>query len=277
MGSFTTSDGLRLHYEDGGTGAPVLCLAGLTRNSGDFRFLVPFLPDHRVIRLDYRGRGQSDHDPDFRNYTIAREALDVVELLDHLALPRVSLIGTSRGGLIAMLLAATNPDRLNGVVLNDIGPEVPSDGLARIMDYVGREPDFPDYDSAASGLQAAHSESFAGVSLARWRLQAEFMWTERPGGGLGLRYDPRLRDALSGQAGAGPAPDLWQLFDQLARLPLAVIRGANSDLLSAETLARMQARAPELHAVTVPDRGHVPFLDEALSLAAIHWLLERTG
>lgn len=277
MGSFITTDGLRLHYEDGGTGAPVLCLAGLTRNSGDFRFLVPFLPDHRMIRLDYRGRGQSDFDPDYRNYTIPREAQDAIELLDHLGLDRVSLIGTSRGGLIAMRLATTHPARLSGVVLNDIGPEVAPDGLARIMDYVGQAPAFNDYDGAAQGLQAAYAASFPGVTLARWRLQAELMWTERAGGGLGLRYDPRLRDALIAQADAGPAPDLWGMFDHLARLPLAVIRGANSDLLSAQTLTRMQARAPAMHAVTVPDRGHVPFLDEAPSLAAIHWLLERTA
>lgn len=274
MGGFTTSDGLRLHYEDGGSGAPVVCLAGLTRNSDDFRFLLPFLPGHRVIRPDYRGRGRSDHDPDFRNYTVAREALDVIELLDHLGLARVSLIGTSRGGLIAMLLAATHPDRLSGVALNDIGPEVAADGLARIMDYVGRAPGFPDYDSAAQALKATSEAEFPGVTLARWRVQAEFMWAEAPGG-LILRYDPRLRDALLAQ-GQDPAPDLWPVFDHLARLPLAVIRGANSDLLTAETLARMQARAPQMHAVTVPDRGHVPFLDEAGSLAAIRWLLDRT-
>jgi pimeloyl-ACP methyl ester carboxylesterase len=173
-----------------------------------------------------------------------------------------------------MLLAATHADRLNGVVLNDIGPEVPPGGLARIMDYVGRVPDFDDYDDAARGLQAANAAAFPGVTLARWRLQAEFLWSQRPEGGLGLRYDPRLRDALTGPAATGAAPDLWQMFDHLARLPLAVIRGANSDLLNADTLARMQDRAPGMRAVTVPDRGHVPFLDEADSLAAIRWLLE---
>ncbi len=280
MPRFRTSDGLSLHYQDEGRGAPVLCLAGLTRNAMDFNFLMPFLPDHRVIRLDYRGRGRSDFAPDFLSYSIAREALDVVELLDHLGLGRVALIGTSRGGLIAMLLAATHPDRLSAVVLNDIGPVLSGGGLERIIDYVGMEPAFADYDAAAIGLSALYADSFPGVPVLRWRLQARMMWHEKPGGGLGLRYDPRLRDALIAQNEATPEggsdPDMWGLFDAAAALPLAVIRGANSDLLSAQTLAQMQARAPGMHAVTVPDRGHVPFLDEAESLAAIHWALEHS-
>jgi pimeloyl-ACP methyl ester carboxylesterase len=276
MARFTTSDGLSLHYEDEGTGAPVLCLAGLTRNSADFAFLLPHLAGCRVIRLDYRGRGQSDHAPDFMSYNILTEARDAVELLDHLGLPRALVIGTSRGGLIAMALAYLVPDRLSGVVLNDIGPEVATEGLERIMDYVGRAPDLPDLDTAASALAHIHATGFPGVPLARWRAQAEAMFAETPGGGLALRYDARLRDALIGQAGAGEAPDLWQMFDALREVPLAAIRGANSDLLSPETLAKMQARHPGLITATVPDRGHVPFLDEPEALAAIHALLDQT-
>ncbi|MGX0902894.1 pimeloyl-ACP methyl ester carboxylesterase [Roseovarius sp. MBR-79] len=277
MARFTTSDGLSLHFEDEGTGAPVLCLAGLTRNSADFQFLLPHLGEHRVIRLDYRGRGQSDHAPDFMTYNILTEARDAVELLDHLGLSRVTLIGTSRGGLIAMALAYLTPDRLSGVVLNDIGPEVAAEGLERIMDYVGRAPDLPDLDTCAAALAHVHATGFPGVPLSRWRAQAEAMFAETPGGGLALRYDPRLRDALIGQAGAGEAPDLWQMFDALREVPLAAIRGANSDLLSPETLAKMQARHPGLITATVPDRGHVPFLDEPEALAAIHTLLERSA
>ncbi len=276
MARFTTSDGLSLHYEDEGTGAPVLCLAGLTRNSADFAFLLPHLAGCRVIRLDYRGRGQSDHAPDFMSYNILTEARDAVELLDHLGLPRALVIGTSRGGLIAMALAYLVPDRLSGVVLNDIGPEVATEGLERIMDYVGRAPDLPDLDTAASALAHIHATGFPGVPLARWRAQAEAMFAETPGGGLALRYDARLRDALIGQAGAGEAPDLWQMFDALREVPLAAIRGANSDLLSPETLRKMQARHPGLITATVPDRGHVPFLDEPEALAAIHALLDQT-
>lgn len=276
MARFATSDGLSLHYRDEGTGHPVLCLAGLTRNSADFDFMAPHLSDTRLIRLDYRGRGQSDHAADFMSYNILTEARDATELLDHLGLDRVTIIGTSRGGLIAMALAHLHPGRLAGVVLNDIGPEVADTGIARIMDYVGREPDLPDLDAAASALAHVHATAFPGVPLARWRAQAEAMFFEKPGGGLGLRYDPRLRDALVGQAGAGEAPDLWQMFAALGGLPLAAIRGANSDLLSPETFARMQARHPGMIAATVPDRGHVPFLDEPQALAAIRSLLEQT-
>jgi pimeloyl-ACP methyl ester carboxylesterase len=280
MPRFTTSDGLTLHYLDEGAGPPVLCLAGLTRNIADFTYLAPHLADCRVIRMDYRGRGASDWAEDCMSYNILREGQDAIELLDHLGLARVVLIGTSRGGLIAMLLSVTNHDRLSGVVLNDIGPEVTEEGIQRIMEYVGREPPFTDLDAAAEALAAGFAHSFPGVPKSRWREQAEFMWSEKHGGGVGLRYDPRLRDALIGQAGVGKtgaeqAPDLWTLYDGLADLPLAVIRGQNSDLFSAQTFAKMQSRHPGAIAVTVPDRGHVPFLDEPEALNAIRTILEQ--
>lgn len=275
MPRFETTDNLTLHYEDEGSGAPVLCLAGLTRNSRDFDFLAPHLPHTRLIRMDYRGRGLSDHDPEYMNYSIMREAQDAVELLDHLGLERVTLMGTSRGGLIAMLLGFAHKSRLNGVILNDIGPVVDAGGLERIMDYVGKEPNFPTYAAAAAGLKAVFEGDFPGVSLNRWLVQAEFMWAERGKETLALRYDPRLRDALVGQAGVGEAPDLWQLFEALEGLPLASIRGANSDLLTAETQAEMARRHPGMISATVPDRGHVPFLDEPEALTAILALLEQ--
>ena len=275
MPSFEAPDGLALHYEDEGRGPAVLCLAGLTRNSGDFEFLMPHLGGARVIRMDYRGRGKSDYATDFMTYSIAQEAQDAIALLDHLGLERVTLIGSSRGGLIAMVLAATHPGRLAGVVLNDIGPDIDATGLERIMDYVGRAPHFADFEAAADGLHTVYSPAFAGVSRERWRRQAELMWYEKPGGGLGLRYDARLRDAMIAQAEAGPAVDLWPLFDALAGVPLAMLRGANSDLLTPGSFAKMQERAPGARAVTVPDRAHVPFLDEPEAVAAIHHILEQ--
>ncbi|MFD0858428.1 alpha/beta fold hydrolase [Roseovarius aquimarinus] len=269
MPRFAVPDGLELHYTDTGEGPAVLCLAGLTRNSDDFRFVLPFLPDYRVIRMDYRGRGLSDRAEDISTYSIVQEAADAVALLDHLGIARATILGTSRGGLIAMLLAASHPERLRGAILNDIGPEIAPGGLDRIMEYVGIPPAYADYAEAADGLAAAMAPRFPGVTRDRWRLHAELIWAEREGGGLDLRYDARLRDALRGQAGAGPAPDLWALWDALARLPVTVLHGANSDLLNAEILARMQARAPGMRAVTVPARGHVPFLDERESLVGI--------
>ncbi|MBZ0122667.1 MAG: alpha/beta hydrolase [Roseovarius sp.] len=277
MPRFTTSDGLSLFYRDEGTGPAVLCLAGLTRNSADFTWLAPHLADTRLIRLDYRGRGQSDHAPDPKTYSIPRESRDAIELLDRLELDRATIVGTSRGGLIAMMLAATHRDRLAGAVLNDIGPELADTGLSRIMDYVGRAPPFPDLASAVEALMQDHAADFPGVPYARWRQQAEFMWFDKPEGGVGLRYDPRLREALSGPDAASGAPDLWPLFDALAGLPLASVRGANSDLFTADCQARMQARNPGMIAALVPDRGHVPFLDERQALDAIRAVLERTA
>ncbi|MDF1668790.1 MAG: alpha/beta hydrolase [Roseovarius sp.] len=275
MAYFTTSDGLNLHYVDEGSGPVVLCLAGLTRNIADFTYLVPHLPDHRVIRMDYRGRGQSEYAEDYMSYNILREGQDAIELMDHLGVDQVTLIGTSRGGLIAMALSTTHPGRMNGVILNDIGPEVSDLGIQRIMDYVGKAPPFATLEVAAVALQNGFAESFPNVPLARWQEQAEFMWTDTPDG-VGLRYDPKLRDALIGQAGVGDAPDLWQLFDGLADLPLATIRGENSDLFAPETFEKMAARHPGMITAIVPNRGHVPFLDEPEALAAIHLLLAQT-
>lgn len=268
-----TDDGLRLSYDDQGHGPAVILLAGLTRNRADFGFLAPYLERYRVIGLDARGRGASEPDP-MRGYTIAREAQDVIALLDHLALERVTVIGTSRGGLVAMMLAALQPERLCGVVLNDIGPVIAAPGLARIMDYVGQRPPWGTLDEAALALADAHKDAFPDVPLERWHQQARAQFAEGVTG-LELRYDPALRDALLEQAAAHPAPhDLWPLYDALATLPLAVIRGANSDILAPETLAEMRVRKPDLICAEVPNRGHVPFLDEAPSLAAIRQLLE---
>ncbi|WP_420586339.1 alpha/beta fold hydrolase [Ruegeria sp.] len=273
MAFFTTSDGKRLYFEDTGTGAPVLCLAGLTRNSQDFSFLAPHIADLRMITMDYRGRGRSDFDPDFMNYSVPRESLDVIELLDHLGLDRVSLIGTSRGGLIAMALAASYPDRLSAVILNDVGPVIEPTGIAKIMDYVGQKPVAKTYDEAAQALLQVMRPQFPGVSLDRWRQQAEFQYRQTAHG-LSLRYDPALRTALLNQAAEGAAVDLWALFEALRKIPTGVIRGENSDLLGKDTLMEMHERHPDLISAEVPDRGHVPFLDEPQSLDLIRNVLD---
>ncbi|MCE8525533.1 alpha/beta hydrolase [Ruegeria pomeroyi] len=273
MASFTTSDGLRLFYEDEGTGQPLLCLAGLTRCSRDFEFLRPHVTDLRLIRLDYRGRGQSDYDPDYRNYNVLREANDAIELLDHLALDRVSVLGTSRGGMIAMALAARHPDRLEGVILNDVGPVIEPAGIARIMDYVGKKPVSKTHDQAALALKQAMEPQFPGVPLSVWRKQAEIQYAATDQG-LALRYDDGLHKALLDQAATGAIPDLWLFFEALRDIPTAVLRGANSDILGAGTVAEMHRRHPGLISAEVPDRGHVPFLDEPQSLDLIRRILE---
>jgi pimeloyl-ACP methyl ester carboxylesterase len=275
MAEFITSDGLKLYYEDEGQGTPILALAGLTRNSRDFDFVAPHLGDTRLIRMDYRGRGHSDHDPDFSHYNIIHEARDAVELLDHLGLDKVVILGTSRGGLIAMVMAQMFRDRLRGVIFNDIGPDVSQEGLERIMKYIGYDPAYSSYDQAAAALKFGLAKDFPDVPLERWRQHAEHLWDLREGR-LWLRYDPRLADAFAKQINSGEVPDLWPFFDRLKGLPLALIRGANSDLLDVVTVEKMQARQPGMITATVPNRGHVPFLDEPEALAAIHTLLEQT-
>lgn len=272
MAFFTTSDDRRIYFEDTGAGAPVLCLAGLTRNSKDFSFLAPHLADMRMIAMDYRGRGQSDHDPDYMNYNVIRESHDAIELLDHLGLDRVNVIGTSRGGLIAMALAASHPERLSSVVLNDVGPVLDPSGIAKIMEYVGKQPVSGTYDQAAQALQHVMEPHFPDVSLERWRQQAEIQF-EETSDGLTLRYDPALRTVLLEQASAGAAPDLWPLFEALQDIPTGVIRGENSDILGKETLTEMHDRHPGLISEEIPDRGHAPFLDEPQSLELIRKVL----
>jgi pimeloyl-ACP methyl ester carboxylesterase len=274
MMRFTTSDGLGLAYDDRGTGLPVLCLPGLTRNMEDFEPLMAALDRPvRFVRIDPRGRGASDRPADFMTYNLVREGQDALELLDHLGIGRAVFIGTSRGGLITMFLAPRHGGRIAGAVLNDIGPDLDPAGLGRIMEYVGRPPAARTLDAVAATLAAVMAPQFPGLGAADWRPHAA-RWYEERDGAVHLRYDPRLRDALSAQGGAGPGPDLWPFFEALAGRPLAVIRGANSDLLSAATLAAMQARLPGLIAATVPDRGHVPFLDEPEALAAIRCVID---
>lgn len=268
MPDFRTSDGVRLHFFDQGSGPPVLCLAGLTRNADDFAHVLPHLAGHRVIRLDSRGRGRSERVEDFSTYNVLREGHDAMELIDHLGLDRVAILGTSRGGLIAMTLAASHRERLSAVVLNDIGPILGVAGLARIMGYVGREPDLPDLAAGAKALAKAEAQSFPGVPAERWAAEAAARWEETPEG-LRNRYDPALHSALAQQSAAGALPDLWMFFETLREVPTGAIRGANSDILSVETLKEMQRRHPGLVCATVPDRGHVPFLDEPEALDVI--------
>ncbi|SPF77931.1 alpha/beta fold hydrolase [Pseudoprimorskyibacter insulae] len=269
MPKFTTHDGISLHYTDEGEGLPLLCLSGLTRDHRDFDYVAPHLTGVRLIRLDYRGRGQSDW-ADYHTYTIPTEGQDALALLDHLGIAKAAILGTSRGGLIAMALAATVKDRLLGAALNDIGPEIAADGLKVIEGYLGRNPKWKTVDEAIA-KRAGVMAGFANVPESRWREEVDHLYVVTDDG-LKIPYDPKLREAVL-EAGAQPIPDLWPLFDAFKGLPLCTIRGANSDLLSPGTFAEMKRRRPDMIAAEVPDRGHIPFLDEPEALDALQrWL-----
>jgi len=262
MQYFNAGDGLRLAYDDKGQGTPLLCLPGLTRNMDDFEPVVDAFADKaRIIRLDFRGRGGSDYgDP--MTYTIPQEAQDTLALLDHLGLEQAAILGTSRGGLVAMAIAGTVPGRLSGAILNDIGPEIMPEGLAYIMDYIGRAPRQTTLAEVAAAFPIFYADSFRNVSEATWAAMARRLYRQEDGR-LALRYDPRLRDAVAASFDPdAPVPDLWPLFDAFAGKPLGLIRGAGSNILSAETAAEMRRRRPDMLFAELEDRGHVPFLDE---------------
>lgn len=266
---FLAEDATRLAYRDDGAGLPVLALAGMTRDGRDFDILAHHLPaDIRLIRLDSRGRGASAW-ADWHSYSVAQEARDALALIDHLELDRVAVIGTSRGGLLGMVMAAFAKARLTGLCLVDCGPVLERAGLDRIGEHVGLAPPVATLAEAAARL--ATSPGFLNVPPGRWADEAARRYVQLEGR-LGLPYDPALRQSYEA-ALAAPAADAWPLFDACDGLPLALIRAANSDVLSAETAAEMARRRPDLIRAEVPDRGHVPFLDEPQALAAIsEWL-----
>jgi pimeloyl-ACP methyl ester carboxylesterase len=267
---FTTTDGTRIAYTDQGSGTPLLCLSGLTRTIQDFDYMLPHLPPCRLIRMDYRGRGASQW-TGAATYTVPQEAKDALELLDHLNIRQAALLGTSRGGLIAMVLAATARDRLLGICFNDIGPEIHKPGLARIMDYVGRNPRVKTHAELAEALPA-NMPGFANVPATRWLAEARLHYTETPQG-LRITYDPALRESFI-NAFKGPEVDLWPLFDACAGLPLALIRGGNSDLLTQSCADEMRRRRPDMGFANVPDRAHIPFLDEPQAVAILKAYLD---
>lgn len=267
---FTTDDGARLAYADQGSGVPMLCLAGLTRTMADFDYLAPHMPPCRMIRMDYRGRGASEW-TGADSYTVPQEAADALALMDHLGIDRFAVLGTSRGGLIGMLLAAIAKPRLLGLCLNDIGPVINRAGLDSISVYIGRNPAAKTHQALAE-TYAKFLPGFAQVPASRWLAEAHKHATATEKG-LKITYDPALGDAFR-KGFDGPAVDLWPLFDALVDLPTALIRAANSDLLSQETADEMRRRRPDMIYASVPDRAHIPFLDEAESLIAIRAFLK---
>jgi pimeloyl-ACP methyl ester carboxylesterase len=271
------SDGIRLYVKvyrpAAPKGLPVICLPGLARTEADFEALAHFLvsdPAHprAVFALDYRGRGQSGYDPDWRNYNLAVELADLVTALTALGVQRAVFVGTSRGGLLTMLLAATQPAFIAGAILNDIGPVIEPKGLMRIKGYIGKMPAPKDFAEGAEALRRLFGAQFPALSDDDWLAWSKRSWTQGPDG-LIASYDINLGNTLNDFDPEQPIPDLWDQFDALATVPIMVIRGALSDLLSVETVAMMRQRRPDLDVFAVPNQGHAPLLSETLVLRQI--------
>jgi pimeloyl-ACP methyl ester carboxylesterase len=273
----TAQDGLRLHVRDYGSrtapGVPVVCLPGLARTVDDFDVIAPALADdgrrsRRVIAIDSRGRGQSEYDSNPENYNLAVELGDVVTVLTALGIGKAMFIGSSRGGLLAMLLGVARPTAIAGVVLHDIGPVIELKGLARIKSYVGKLPQPRSFVEGSEILSRLASAQFPKLSAEQWLTYARRTW-KTDDGELVPRYDVRLARTLAEVDIERPLPPLWKEFDALARVPLMVIRGANSDILSPATVAAMRERHAAMVVVEVPDQGHVPLLDGEDLLTAV--------
>jgi pimeloyl-ACP methyl ester carboxylesterase len=272
---FDSHDGLRLHslvYAGPAATAPVLlCLHGLMRNGRDFEDLAPRLAQrYRVIVPDVRGRGLSARDPQFNNYQLPVYIKDTLVLLSGLGATRVSIIGTSMGGLMAMLLAAMQPGLVTGVVLNDVGPELDPAGIERIRGYAGKTPAVRNWAEAIAQVRSVYGSVWPDLSEAGWEKLVRRGYRANAQGIPEVDADPLIREPLRDNQTA--APDLWPLWGALARIPVLAIRGEHSDLLSAATLARMQ-RKPATTALTVANRGHAPLLDEPGCVAAIEAFL----
>jgi pimeloyl-ACP methyl ester carboxylesterase len=272
------ADGLRMYCRDYPAARPgdrptVLCLPGLTRNCRDFEGLASALAGrHRVLTPDLRGRGGSDRDPEWRHYQPLNYVADVAHLLRVLGAGRVVVIGTSLGGLIAMLMAALQPEALAGVVLNDIGPELEPTGISRIGTYVGQLPPLRTWNEAAAQARRVHEGVLPDLGEAGWMAFARRVYREESPGLIVPDMDPMIGVAM--RETAGQAADLWVLYRALNEVPTLAIRGELSDLLSADTLRRMKETKPDLQTLVVPRRGHAPTLDEPECRRAIAEFIE---
>jgi len=276
-------DGLRLHvrrYEPpAAAGLPVVCLPGLARTTADFDVLAAALASdgkhpRRVYAVDYRGRGQSDYDSNPDNYSVAVELADLGAVLTALRLEPAIFIGTSRGGILAMLLGAVRPGAIAAVVLNDIGPVVEAAGLLRIKSYVGKLPQPKDFADAAELQRRLFGAQFPKLTADDWLASARRSFKDDHGR-LVPTYDVNLAKTLSVVTADQPPPDLWPQFDALAGFPVMVIRGMLSDILSEQTVEEMRAHHPSLEIVEVENEGHAPLLADEPTMTRIRAFVTR--
>jgi pimeloyl-ACP methyl ester carboxylesterase len=276
------ADGLRLHVREYGSATletlPVVCLPGLTRTTADFDLIAPALaygaPPRRVIALDSRGRGDSEYDPDPQHYNLAIELADLAVVLKTLQIGPAVFLGSSRGGILTMLLAAADSAAIAGAVLHDIGPVIEPEGLARIKSYVGQLPRPGNLAEGAEILRRLFGLQFPKVTAEQWLAAAGHAWKDDHGA-LVPTYDVQIATTIADFDSARPPPTLWKEFDALARVPILVVRGANSDILSAATVSAMRTHCPSLESIDVPDQGHVPLLEGTALLQKIAAFVDK--
>ena len=275
---WTSTDGVKLHardYAGDPVAVPVVCLPGLTRNARDYAALAATLaPGRRVIAVDFRGRGESGQAKDPMSYVPATYADDVRGLLVEAGIERFVAVGTSLGGLVAMLLAGDGV--LRGAVINDVGPEIESAGLQRIRGYVGRGSSCPTWLHAARTVADAHRDIYPSWELDDWLGMAKRLYRVTSAGRIVLDYDLRIAEPFRVLATA-EGPDMWEALGGLAAVPVLVVRGGRSDVLSADVAARMIERLPQGELVTVPEVGHAPTLSEPAAAAGVARLLGRVA
>ena len=276
---FQSSDGLNIFYRDFGgqnDGTPVICLPGLTRNSRDFDDLANYLSNRRrVITIDFRGRGYSDYDVNWQNYHPLTYVADVWRLLDLLNIDRVIAVGTSLGGLCSMVMAAQQGERMAGVVMNDIGPEINPVGIARISEYTGRVPPVANWAEAAQQTKELYGEWLPGLSDDDFMRMARRAFREIENDVPRLDMDVNIGRAIRE---IGPQKgDPWELFAALQNVPVTLLWGVLSDILTEDIIERMAGEKPDLKVIPVADRGHVPLLNEPESLAAMDAFLETVA
>jgi pimeloyl-ACP methyl ester carboxylesterase len=271
----TAPDGLRLFIRRYGVPStrrlPIVCLPGLTRNGSDFHELASVLTAdaaRMIIAIDARGRGGSDYDRNPGNYDVPVELADVLAVITALEVSPAIVLGTSRGGILSMLMGAARPGALAGVILNDIGPVIEAKGLVRLKGYVGKMPTPRSFEEGAEILRRLGDAQFTAMTAEQWLGQARRTW-KVVNGGLALDYDARLARTLASVDIERPLPPLWAQFDSLAHIPLMVVRGANSDILSSATIDAMRARRLDIDLIEVPDQGHAPLLAEPDVIARI--------
>ncbi|MEQ9517919.1 MAG: alpha/beta hydrolase [Parvibaculum sp.] len=280
---YTSQEGLRLYAREYGNRhaakIPILCLPGLTRNSKDFHDLATRLAvDRRVLCPDFRGRGKSEYASSWTGYTPDAEMRDTLDLMAATGIHHAILIGTSRGGLVSMTMGLQRPTAIKGVILNDVGPEVDPAGIARILGYAGKMSAPESWNDAAILLRQMNEREFPNIPGEEWHAFARNTFVDVEGKPA-MDYDAAISKGLQRAAKLlrGQFPTLWKEFLSLSHLPVLLVRGENSDLLSKETANSMVKKHPDLTLVTAKDRGHAPFLNEPEVTQAIDTFLVRLG